>query len=514
MKKIMTFVAALSVAAMSFGQGEMDAYRLSQNDLQGSARGQAMAGAFGALGGDITGVAINPAGIGVYRSSEIVANIGASVIGTNTKWNSDENSKSTSNLNFANIAYIGYYPLSQDKMSSLNFGFNFNRVKNFDGKYRASRVAMPTSLTDYIAYRTNGTPSSTWEITDNTIYNTGAPWLGILSWDAGLINQGRNNDEYVSILNGGELVNPTLNITEKGHISAYDFTIGADVRHRFYWGVTVSITDVDYSMHSDYAESFEGSGGFDLGNELITKGSGLQLKTGIIFRPIDELRLGLAYQSPVWYSLTDYYYAAMTPDGIFIDGNPAGMSDTPGDARTDYNLRTPSTLTLSAALVFGRNFILSADFDYRDYRYMNLTEPDGRNYTADNQYIDDDFKESLALRVGAEVKFTPRFAGRLGIATQTSPYKSDFSNNGDVKKEVMTVGTVPHFAIDENTTYLTTGLGFRFTPSFYMDAALVFRLNEGKLYAFSPMPAENLASEPADYTNVTAKALVTLGYKF
>lgn len=36
-----------------------------------------MGGAFGALGGDISGIAINPAGIGVYQKSEIVTCNGA-----------------------------------------------------------------------------------------------------------------------------------------------------------------------------------------------------------------------------------------------------------------------------------------------------------------------------------------------------------------------------------------------------------------------------------------------------
>jgi len=62
---------ALLFSIHVFGQGEVEANMISRGDLYGTARGLAMGGAFGALGGDQTGVAINPAGIAVYRSSEV-----------------------------------------------------------------------------------------------------------------------------------------------------------------------------------------------------------------------------------------------------------------------------------------------------------------------------------------------------------------------------------------------------------------------------------------------------------
>jgi hypothetical protein len=47
-----------------------DALRYSNLTIQGTARAGAMGNAFGALGGDFTSASINPAGIGVYRTSE------------------------------------------------------------------------------------------------------------------------------------------------------------------------------------------------------------------------------------------------------------------------------------------------------------------------------------------------------------------------------------------------------------------------------------------------------------
>ncbi|MBD5204411.1 MAG: TonB-dependent receptor, partial [Bacteroidales bacterium] len=53
------------------GQTATDVIPLTQSDLKGTARFMSMGGAFGALGGDLSTLSQNPAGIGVYRSSEL-----------------------------------------------------------------------------------------------------------------------------------------------------------------------------------------------------------------------------------------------------------------------------------------------------------------------------------------------------------------------------------------------------------------------------------------------------------
>ena len=53
---------------MAYGQGAIDAYRISQPDMKGTARFMGMGGAFSALGGDLSTLSQNPAGIGIYLS--------------------------------------------------------------------------------------------------------------------------------------------------------------------------------------------------------------------------------------------------------------------------------------------------------------------------------------------------------------------------------------------------------------------------------------------------------------
>ena len=62
------------MTAMS-AQSAVDEYSLSQTETRGTARFMAMGGAFTALGGDLSTLTQNPAGIGVYRRSEIGATL-------------------------------------------------------------------------------------------------------------------------------------------------------------------------------------------------------------------------------------------------------------------------------------------------------------------------------------------------------------------------------------------------------------------------------------------------------
>ncbi|MDR1682109.1 MAG: TonB-dependent receptor, partial [Candidatus Symbiothrix sp.] len=84
MKRTILLAVLFSCILSVFAEGELDAVRLSRSDLKGTARGVAMGGAFGALGGDVTSIGINPAGLGIYRSSEINTSLGFTSANTKT----------------------------------------------------------------------------------------------------------------------------------------------------------------------------------------------------------------------------------------------------------------------------------------------------------------------------------------------------------------------------------------------------------------------------------------------
>ena len=150
MKKITyIIVSLLLVANYSFGQGEVEANQFSRGDLNGTARAVSMGGAFGALGGDLTGVAINPAGIAVYRTSEIAG----TAVFTSEKFKVGDISNNKNNFNVNNMGFVGYFPTRNYNVPVVNFGFSYNKVKSFDKEIGAFGAGRGGSLTDYMAFQ-------------------------------------------------------------------------------------------------------------------------------------------------------------------------------------------------------------------------------------------------------------------------------------------------------------------------------------------------------------------------
>ena len=513
MKKTILFFAIAFIAGKAYGQGEIDAFKLSQNDLQGSARGIAMGGAFGALGGDITGIAQNPAGIGVYRSSEAVATLDFSSVNIETNTLGTITSDNKFNFSLENFAYnlVGYTP-STGELKSLNFGFSYNRLKNFGKNYQERRNGLSSSLTDYIANYSTRERDLYPNERDGWSYDQGYPWISVLGYNGWLIDHAGstgNTHKYESFLDPGEKVDRTYSVSEKGHIDAYDFTAGANISDMLYLGLTFSTTDINYKLNSRHKERLEQGGMFDLDNYLNTKGSGYQVSAGAIFRPVDEIRLGIAYHSPTWYHLTDFYYAE-------VSWNNRRETYTPNDAFSDYKLRTPDRWVASFAGVLGRKAIVSFDYEYTDYSKMKLNDIDGLYndyYGEQNSYISEDFKGSSTIKAGLEYKVTPQIALRVGYSWVESPLEKQFKNG---ESEVLPVGTVTAYTLDGDVKSFSYGAGYRFTPDFYMDFAFVFRKQTNQLYTYSPIFTDGLevTSISSELKNNTYRGLLTLGYKF
>ena len=146
------FLAFMLVTSLHlYSQSEMDALKFSRSGLYGTARSMGMGGAFGALGGDMTGVSINPAGIGVYRSSEIAGTFGLQ--SNNSKVGDIKNR--ANDFNMHNFGFVGYFPLRNETMPLINFGFAHNRHNSFNKTVGAAGSGVGTMM-DYMAERSSG----------------------------------------------------------------------------------------------------------------------------------------------------------------------------------------------------------------------------------------------------------------------------------------------------------------------------------------------------------------------
>jgi len=75
-----------------------DAVRYSQSDIQGTARFRALSGAFGALGGDMSAVGLNPAGSAIFNNNH--ASFSISNLNVNNDLSYFNNNTTTSNSEF------------------------------------------------------------------------------------------------------------------------------------------------------------------------------------------------------------------------------------------------------------------------------------------------------------------------------------------------------------------------------------------------------------------------------
>lgn len=524
MKRIFLFAASVFMVGATYAQGELDAYRFSRNDLTGTARSVSMGGAFGALGGDISGVAINPAGIGVYKSSEIVTTLNFENTKTETNLNAGKLNEGKFRVNFDNLAFVSSIPLYNDVAPFLNLGFSYNRLKNFNKKYSMKGANQDVSLADYMAYRAIGynNPQDLWVDNSYDPFANGIDWLAAFGYSSHMIEY--KGDAYyeahTAILNNK--IQNRLFAEEKGSMNTYDFNMGTTFSDILSAGLTVSVTDIDYRLYSLYSEDIGTTvNGFDFFNWQKTEGTGWQVKAGLILKPIQELRIGVSYHSPTWYNMTDYSRAEMDyemSDYIAATNNPKGTIYT-GDLEMDYKLRTPDKWTFSLAGVIGQLAIVSLDYELSNYKNMKLHDRYGNpladSSTDPNNFIKSDFRTASTVRVGAEVRVTPQFSARVGYAWMQSPLEKSFKNNDF---EVMNVGSVAHYTLDGDLNNFTYGLGYKFSRNFYTDVAFVMSSQKSDLYAFpkgfNANEVEKFAPAKTSLKTNRFQGLLTLGYKF
>jgi len=496
------FTAVLSgLGLMTFAQGEYDAFKYSQGDLLGTSRYMSMAGAFGALGGDMSAVSQNPGGIGIYRSSEFsfTPTIGFSTSSADFNGIDREANKLSAGIN--SIGYIGSFrPGNAENINNINFGVTYTKKKDFNRNMLVTGKNRSSSLLDEICADNANVPTASLN------------GLGYLAYESYLTDY--NSGVYTSVLRDNELVDNTMYMDESGYSGVFDFTLGANWGHFMYMGVGLGFNVMDYSMTSSYTEQslgmIEGVNEYqpfeyELRNALNTYGSGVNFKIGAILKPFSFLRFGFALHTATYYKLTDVFGASMTSDFL-----PANTQAESAEDEMTYQLQTPGKIMYSAAYLFGQKAILSFDFDVVDYREMTLKYENGMPYDDTNESIDDHFKTAYNVRLGAEYRLNDNISVRGGVASYDQANQKNVASSNTF---VATAGTTPHYALDKVTTYVTGGLGYR-SGAFYLDAAVTNRTSSEQFYPYYDSTPDAGVNGYADVKINRLNLSVTTGFRF
>jgi hypothetical protein len=405
---------------------------LGQYGLNGTANYISRAGALGAVGGDITTASFNPAGLGLYRSSEIIFGSGLNIINSTLNNEQDKFNDDRHNYNFGNFGMVLNLKSNSDIFKSWQFGFAFNQLQNFSNRWNITRQSIPTS------YITTIMPDI---YDDNDIFcQSGVVWFDTSVGD------------YISNFTSGDFDQHKITETY-GYQTSMDFTLSTNIADFVFVGVSVGVPLLSYTSNETFLEqryALELSGNYKSTDEYIfnkiteLNGSGVNLKVGAIVKPVDWLRLGVAIHTPTYYSITDSYYASV--ENFDYGNDYYGYSHGRADD-LEYAIRTPFRFLGSLAFVLGNNEskvkgTLSADYEYANYSSMKYDIYDSQIAATNvNNEISSLYQPVHTFRFGGELK-TGLLALRAGFAMIGNPYSKDANN-------------------DASRKYITGGLGFR-----------------------------------------------------
>ncbi|MER3317816.1 MAG: outer membrane protein transport protein [Allomuricauda sp.] len=439
MKRISTFIMVLACTFAS-AQTIDDVLRYSSENLQGTARFQAMGGAFGALGGDLSALNINPAGSAVFNFSEIgitVSNYHTSndALFGNTLTNTTSNS-----LDFNQVGGVFVFNSSNDgPWKKIALAFNYDMVQNFDNEFIASGNTS-IGVDNYFLNFAQGEPlgplrTQEGEFIEDAYLDIGAN-LGysaqqaFLGFQAGIIEPVDDNDQNTSYFSNAQYANVNQRYLQNtsGYNSKFTLNLASQYEDNLYLGATVNFHNVLYDRISYLdedgydAESPVQFTSFD--NFLHTEGYGFSFSLGAIAKLNQSIRVGGSYQSPTWYTLTDDTSQRINsnlavPDIDFINFGIVNLYD-------EYRIKTPEKFTGSVALVFGQDGLISLDYSYQDMSKAELRPTSDPSFTAENDFIASTLGAVNSYRLGGEYRIE-EVSLRAGYRFEESPYAdSDF----------------------------------------------------------------------------------------
>lgn len=523
----------LSCVAMSAtAQDVYDAANLTSEDLNGTARYVGMGGAMEALGADISTIGTNPAGIGVFRHSEASGTM--SVVNQSVDANAVGLHKT--HASFDQMGFVWSQRIGVQ--SYINFGFNYHKSRDFNQILAASnRFA----------------PSTRKENADGELVELKGSGLSLQTGIKGLAgyfdkeNEGYDNANFYESLLDSRLTNLLMSedgtyfpLTadrfsnlqqDKGFISEYDFNLSGNCKDRFYWGFTVGIHDVHYQSLGDYTEMLEPYQSVDGGKELSTlsnsfsrriTGQGVDLKAGIIFRPIEEsaFRIGAYVHTPVWYSLK-----TEVNSGVALDGKTSSRGQ--GEVYK-FKYYTPWTFGLSLGHVVGGQLALGATYEYADYSACDMRYITYSDYDGDQSETDGPMKAETeavmrgvhTLKVGLEYKPDPMLALRLGYNYVSPVFETGGYRNQLVWSPGVYYAPSADFTNWKDTHRITAGIGTRI-DNLRLDLAYQYSVKNGDYYPFDNLPysedngfvMEN-SCQPTSVDFKRHSVIFTIGYTF
>jgi hypothetical protein len=504
MKKLFFLILMASSLTM-YAQEPEDGLRLSWFAPGGTARSNALGGAMGSLGGDLSSNHINPAGLGFYKSSELLLTPKFLVQTNNFTYIGTSTSTTDSKSNFGSVGIVFADGQKRNNWTSTAFSITYNQIANYNNHTNFGGKNNFSSFSEKYLEELIADQADTNAALGNYIFGSS------LAFRTYLVDTTANSKGavtgYQSLVPISTGVNQSYDAVTTGSYDELAFGWGGNMEDKLYLGASFVLPMINYTKNVTYSESDATSnpdnnfGAFLVNERFSSRAWGLGAKLGIIYKPESFLRVGFTIHTPQVISFRDQMSASMTTNTEKYAGTQSASSSElnngyPGTR--EYTVATPTKAIFSTSYFFASpnkptqplGFI-SADLEFVNYAatrfYSNNYDKASTDYyNLINSAIKDAYKNNINFKIGSEIKLTTNWMIRGGAAYYGSPYKDE--------------------TLKASRMVLSGGIGYRTNRNF-IDFTIVSSNTKDAIFPY------RLNDKPNTYASVTGNQLLfNIGY--
>jgi hypothetical protein len=509
LKKIKSLsVTLLTVTAFAAVEAQVssDALLLSEHAHFTTARSLGVGGAMGALGGDMSSMFNNPAGLGIYRSSEFQISPGLQFLGIRSTFVSDTllplSVNNRTGIYFGGIGFVYSEELTGD-WKNVNFGLSYSRLASFNRSFSFSGVSTGSRLVNFTEEANNS----------NAIPENLDPFEENLAWNAYMIDNPGGGTSYIGAATDSNYIKKSQLFRQSGGINELGISLAGNYKNKLYIGGTFGIDFMKQRELKDYEET-ELSGNMDFKSlrfreDRNVSGIGVNFKFGLIYRISKQLRMGLAIHSPTAYGLNETYDTQLSGAVIWNDTLRTTTAENPQVSPTgkfEHNFYSPWLFNFNLGIVLGdkdakTKGFLGIEGEYLDYSSaaFSLKASDVGATVADQDYINnvnsaisETYQGVARAKIGAELAMD-KIRLRAGYRLQTNPYQKSVKGVNDFRNDI------------------SLGFGIR-NDDFFIDLAYNYTISG---FEYSPYYATSATNNPRSVNDLNGGVfLLSFGVRF
>lgn len=428
MKRLLLILLLVySLSPIASGQ---DVQRFSERQVMGTARYVGMGGAMTAIGGDPSAVLDNPAGLGLYRRSEIMLTIDETIDKTQQ---SSENQYTRSRFAAPQIAAIWALGNMQKQRGLIfsNFMISSHRLANFNRDVVVKGQGM--GMLETMCYKTDGLAEQ--YLQNKPWDDSEIGWLSILGYEAYLIDP-LEDDLWAPAV---EFTDGTLSVSETGNYDQYTLSWAGNISHQWYVGVNLNIPTLSYTKRVSHTET-DRINSAELKSLYHLSGLGIGGSVGLIYRPIQAIRVGASFHIPTTMSLS-----VQTESDMYskVSGQSYEVL-TPASGVVSTKIASPLRSSVSLAGQIGNEGLIAVQYDYT-------------HAPKDRELGFSPMEDVHTLRVGAEAQATRGLYINAGYVYESSFLKEDpiwMLSYNEIRTDM-------DYRYTSSTQYASAGIGYR-----------------------------------------------------